>query len=147
MRQAQYSSKVQQPPHTAASSDDRQHTQLAGTTAKRPAAPLVRDEAAAGSNPVRPTRWRRRSAPIWPAITVPVQLQAFAEFYAAAPDDCPRIVLISMGDWQLAEDLAADAFTKAWMAWRKVSQLAEGGTSCNPSERGLFYFSRSSIDL
>jgi hypothetical protein len=31
-----------------------------------------------------------------------------------------------MGDWQLAEDLAADAFTKAWMAWRKVSQLAEG---------------------
>ena len=102
MRQAQYSSKVQQPPHTAASSDDRQHTQLAGTTAKRPAAPLVRDEAAAGSNPVRPTRWRRRSAPIWPAITGPVQLQAFAEFYAAAPDDCPRIVLISMGDWQLA---------------------------------------------
>ncbi|SRR6266851_4233743 len=56
MRQAEYSSKVQQPPRTAASSDDRQHTQLAGTTAKRSAAPLVRDEEAAGSNPATPTR-------------------------------------------------------------------------------------------
>jgi hypothetical protein len=44
---------------------------------------------------------------------------------------------ISMGDWQLAEDLAADAVTKAWTAWRKVSQLAEGGTSCNLSERAI----------
>jgi hypothetical protein len=25
----------------------------------------------------------------------------------------------------LAEHLVADAFTKTWMAWRKVSQLAE----------------------
>ncbi len=56
----------------------------------------------------------------------------------AAPDDCPRIVLISMGDWQLAAYLAAGAFAKAWMAWRKVSQLAEDGTSCNPSEEGYF---------
>jgi RNA polymerase sigma-70 factor (sigma-E family) len=46
----------------------------------------------------------------------------FAEFYAAARDDCLRIVLISVGDRQLAEDLVADAFTKAWMAWRKVRQ-------------------------
>jgi DNA-directed RNA polymerase specialized sigma24 family protein len=45
--------------------------------------------------------------------TASLQMQAFAEFYAAARDDCPRIVLISMGDWQLAEDLAADVFTKA----------------------------------
>jgi hypothetical protein len=37
-----YSTEVQQRPRTAASSDDRQHTQLAGTTAKRPTAPLVR---------------------------------------------------------------------------------------------------------
>ena len=42
----QHSGKVQQQPRTAASSDDRLHTQLAGTTAKRPAAPLVRDEEA-----------------------------------------------------------------------------------------------------
>ena len=61
----------------------------------------------------------------------------------AARDECPRIVLISMGNWQLAEDLVADAFTEAWMAWRKVSQLTEGGTSCNPSETGLFFRSRS----
>jgi RNA polymerase sigma-70 factor (sigma-E family) len=46
----------------------------------------------------------------------------FAEFYAAARDDCLRIVLITVGDRQLAEDLVADAFTKAWMAWRKVRQ-------------------------
>jgi hypothetical protein len=51
-----YSTEVQQRPRTAASSDDRQHTQLAGTTAKRPEAPLVRGEEAAGSNPATPTR-------------------------------------------------------------------------------------------
>jgi hypothetical protein len=42
-----HSTEVQQRPRTAASSDDRQHTKLAGTTSKRPAAPLVRDEEAA----------------------------------------------------------------------------------------------------
>lgn len=46
--------------------------------------------------------------------------QEFAEFYAAARDNCLRIVLLSVGDLQLAEDLVAEAFTKAWMAWRKV---------------------------
>jgi RNA polymerase sigma-70 factor (ECF subfamily) len=40
----------------------------------------------------------------------------FTEFYAAARDDCLRIVLISVGNRQLAEDLVADAFTKAWMS-------------------------------
>ena len=48
--------------------------------------------------------------------------QEFAEFYAAARDNCLRIVLISVGDRQLAEDLVAEAFTGAWVAWRKVSQ-------------------------
>jgi DNA-directed RNA polymerase specialized sigma24 family protein len=52
-------------------------------------------------------------------------MQAFADFCAAARDDYLRIVLICMGDWQLAEDLAAEAFIKAWMAWRKVP--ARGG--------------------
>jgi RNA polymerase sigma factor (sigma-70 family) len=33
-----------------------------------------------------------------------------------------RIVLISVGDRQQAEDLVAEAFTKAWMTWRKVRQ-------------------------
>jgi RNA polymerase sigma-70 factor (sigma-E family) len=49
----------------------------------------------------------------------------FAEFYAAAWDDCLRIVLVSVGNRQLAEDLVADAFTKAWTSWRKVRGLAE----------------------
>jgi RNA polymerase sigma-70 factor (sigma-E family) len=44
----------------------------------------------------------------------------FAEFYAATRDDCLRIVLISAGDQQLAEDLVAEAFSRAWMSWRKV---------------------------
>ena len=35
---------------------DQWHTELAGTTTKRPAAPLVRDEDAAGSNPATPTK-------------------------------------------------------------------------------------------
>jgi hypothetical protein len=46
MRQAKYSSQVQQRPLTAASNHDRQQTGLAGTTSKRPGAPLVRDEEA-----------------------------------------------------------------------------------------------------
>lgn len=44
----------------------------------------------------------------------------FAEFYAASYGDCLRVVLVSVGDQQLAEDLVAEAFTRAWTAWRKV---------------------------
>jgi hypothetical protein len=43
MRQPECSRKVQQRPRTVASNGERQHTRLAGTTAKRQAAPLVRD--------------------------------------------------------------------------------------------------------
>jgi hypothetical protein len=50
-----YSAEVQQHPLTTASEHDRWHTGLAGTTDKRPGAPLVRDEEAAGSNPTTPT--------------------------------------------------------------------------------------------
>jgi hypothetical protein len=39
-------SQVQQQPLTAASQHNRQHTEQAGRMAKRPAAPLVRDEEA-----------------------------------------------------------------------------------------------------
>ena len=46
----------------------------------------------------------------------------FAEFYAGTRDDCLRIVLISVGDRDLAEDLVAEAFARAWTAWRKVRQ-------------------------
>ena len=48
------------------------------------------------------------------------QRREFSEFYAAAKDDCLRIVLVSVGNRQLAEDLVAEAFTRAWMSWRKV---------------------------
>lgn len=46
----------------------------------------------------------------------------FAAFYAAARDDCLRIVLVNVGDLDLAEDLVAEGFTRAWMSWRKVRQ-------------------------
>ena len=48
----------------------------------------------------------------------------FAEFYAAAWDDCLRIVTLSVGNRALGEDLVAEAFTKAWASWRRVRGLA-----------------------
>jgi RNA polymerase sigma-70 factor (sigma-E family) len=44
----------------------------------------------------------------------------FEEFYAATRDHCLRVVLISVGDRHLADDLVAEAFTRAWASWRKV---------------------------
>jgi RNA polymerase sigma-70 factor (sigma-E family) len=49
----------------------------------------------------------------------------FTEFYTSARDDCLRIVLVSVGDRPLAEDLVAEAFTRAWMSWRKVREHPE----------------------
>jgi RNA polymerase sigma-70 factor (sigma-E family) len=54
---------------------------------------------------------------IW---SVEQKRQEFTEFYTAAKDDCLRIVLVSVGDRQLAEDLVAEAFTRAWTSWRTV---------------------------
>jgi RNA polymerase sigma-70 factor (ECF subfamily) len=48
------------------------------------------------------------------------KLQEFTDFYTAAKDDCLRVVLVSVGDRPLAEDLVAEAFTRAWMSWRTV---------------------------
>ena len=47
----------------------------------------------------------------------------FTEFYESTRDDCLRIVLLNVGDRQLADDLVAEAFTRAWMSWRKVREL------------------------
>lgn len=47
---------------------------------------------------------------------------AFAEFYSSASDDCLRVVLAAVRDRQAAEDLVAEAFTRAWASWRKVSR-------------------------
>jgi RNA polymerase sigma-70 factor (ECF subfamily) len=46
---------------------------------------------------------------------------AFAEFYATARDDCLRTVWAVTQDADLAEDLVAEAFARAWAAWPKVS--------------------------
>jgi RNA polymerase sigma factor (sigma-70 family) len=46
----------------------------------------------------------------------------FAEFYRSARDDCLRIVLLNVGDRELAEDLVAEGFTRAWLSWRKVRE-------------------------
>jgi RNA polymerase sigma factor (sigma-70 family) len=44
----------------------------------------------------------------------------FVEFYEASRNVCLRAVLATVGDRQLAEDLVAEAFTRAWMSWPKV---------------------------
>ncbi len=46
----------------------------------------------------------------------------FAEFYRVAKDDCLRAVLVSVGDWDTAQDLVAEAFARAWASWRTVSR-------------------------
>ena len=38
----------------------------------------------------------------------------FEEFYAAARDHCLQVVVVSVGDRHLADDLVAEAFTRAW---------------------------------
>jgi RNA polymerase sigma-70 factor (sigma-E family) len=46
----------------------------------------------------------------------------FQEFYGTSRDTCLRAVLASVGDRQLAEDLVAEAFTRAWVSWGSVSR-------------------------
>lgn len=46
----------------------------------------------------------------------------FAEFYQAARDNCLRAVAASTGDRDAAEDLVAEAFARAWAAWRTVGR-------------------------
>jgi len=45
----------------------------------------------------------------------------FAEFFQASWDPCLRAVAASTGDMLLAEDQVAEAFSRAWASWRKVS--------------------------
>jgi RNA polymerase sigma-70 factor (ECF subfamily) len=51
-----------------------------------------------------------------------VKRPEFEEFYQASRDVCLRAVLASTGDRQLAEDLVAEAFTRAWVSWHSVSR-------------------------
>jgi RNA polymerase sigma factor (sigma-70 family) len=46
----------------------------------------------------------------------------FASFYEASRDDCLRTVLASVGDMDIAQDIVAEAFARAWASWRKVSR-------------------------
>jgi RNA polymerase sigma-70 factor (sigma-E family) len=46
----------------------------------------------------------------------------FADFYQQCRDGCLRAVMVSTGDRQLAEELVAEAFARAWASWPKVSR-------------------------
>ena len=41
----------------------------------------------------------------------------FAEFYRASRDSCLRAVTAVVGDHELAEELVAEAFARAWTSW------------------------------
>jgi RNA polymerase sigma-70 factor (ECF subfamily) len=51
-----------------------------------------------------------------------VEQLEFADFYVDSRDICLRAVLTSVVDRSLAEDLVAEAFTRALIAWPKVSR-------------------------
>src|ERR1700683_4979372 len=51
------------------------------------------------------------------------ELTEFAEFYDSTREDCLRIVLLNVGDLHLAQGLVAEAYTRAWVSWRKVRTL------------------------
>jgi RNA polymerase sigma-70 factor (sigma-E family) len=44
----------------------------------------------------------------------------FEDFYQSARDACLRAVVAATGDRHLAEDLVAEAFTRAWLSWPTV---------------------------
>lgn len=48
--------------------------------------------------------------------------KAFAEFFRESWDPSLKAVAASTGDIQLAEENLAEAFTRAWASWRKVSR-------------------------
>jgi RNA polymerase sigma factor (sigma-70 family) len=47
---------------------------------------------------------------------------AFAEFFRDSWDPCLRAVAASTGDVLRAEEQVAEAFSRAWVSWRKVSR-------------------------
>jgi|SRR5579859_1251420 len=44
----------------------------------------------------------------------------FADFYRASRDSCLKAVTAITGDPELAEELLAEAFARAWTSWGKV---------------------------
>ena len=51
-----------------------------------------------------------------------VQQLGFTDFYQASREACLRAVLASVADRELAEDLVAEAYTRAWVSWHAVSR-------------------------
>ena len=49
------------------------------------------------------------------------QRSDFAEFYRRSKDECLFTVLVSVGDRDVAQELVAEAFARAWASWRTVS--------------------------
>jgi RNA polymerase sigma-70 factor (sigma-E family) len=49
-----------------------------------------------------------------------VSQREFTEFYRSGRDTCLRAVLAVVGERQLAEDLVAEAYTRAWASWSSV---------------------------
>jgi RNA polymerase sigma-70 factor (sigma-E family) len=49
-----------------------------------------------------------------------VSQREFTEFYRSGRDACLRAVLAVVGERALAEDLVAEAFTRAWASWSTV---------------------------
>ena len=48
----------------------------------------------------------------------------FADFYRASRDSCLKAVTAVVGDRELAEELVAEAFARAWTSWGKVGRHA-----------------------
>lgn len=46
----------------------------------------------------------------------------FSDFYRRSKDDCLRTVLVSVGERDLAQELVAEAYARAWASWRTVSK-------------------------
>src|SRR5215510_4517199 len=46
----------------------------------------------------------------------------FEEFYRGSKDQCLLTVMVSIGDKDMAQDLVAEAFARAWASWRAVSR-------------------------
>ena len=54
-------------------------------------------------------------------MSVGTQLD-FTEFYRQSKDACLFAVLVSVGDWDVAQDLVDEAFARAWASWRSVGR-------------------------
>lgn len=46
----------------------------------------------------------------------------FTQFYRRSKDECLFTVMVSVGEEDLARELVAEAFARAWASWRKVCE-------------------------